>query len=145
MANRNQTPKPELIEKERQVVELRRAGATFDDIAKATGYATPQGAYLAYHRAMKRTLVEAGTDEMRELELDRLDRMQRAVWGKAMQGDTQAITTALKILDRRARYLGLDAPIRQDIKVDVTTKDAIDAEMEKLLAMLDKQETSTPQ
>lgn len=133
-------PKPEQIDKERQVVEMRRAGATYDDIARATGYKDASGARAAYIRAMQRTLVEAGTDEMRELELDRLDRLQRAVWGKAMQGDTTAIHTALKILDRRARYLGLDAPIRQELKLDVTTKDAIDAEMERLMSMLDAKE-----
>lgn len=136
MANRNQTPPPELIDKERRVVELRRAGATFDEIANATGYATAQGAYLAYHRALKRTLVDAGTEDIRQLELDRLDKMQKAIWAKVMQGDTAAIHTALKILDRRARYLGLDAPVKSEVKVDVATRDAIDAEMERLVQML---------
>lgn len=136
MANRNKTPKPELIDKERQAIELRRAGATFDDIAKALGYATPQGAYLAYHRALKRTLVEAGADDMRELELDRLDRLQRAVWSRALQGDIQAINTALKILDRRAKYLGLDAPIKSEVKVDIADAASIDAEVARLVELL---------
>lgn len=130
------TPPPELIDKERRVVELRRAGATFDDIARTVGYANPSVAWQAYQRAMKRTLTDAGTEEIRQLELDRLDKMQTAIWNKVMAGDTAAIHTALKILDRRARYLGLDAPMKSEVKVDVATRDAIDAEMERLVAML---------
>ena len=143
MGNRNQQPKPELVEKERQVLELRRAGATYDECARATGYATPQGAYLAYQRALKRTLVEAGADEARQTELDRLDRLQRAVWPKAMNGDIQAINSVLRIFDRRARYLGLDAPIRQEIKLDVADANSIDAEVARLVEMLGKEDGVT--
>lgn len=137
MANRNKQPTPELVEKERQVLELRRAGATYEECARATGYATAQGAYLAYQRALKRTLVEAGADEMRELELDRLDRMQRAIWGRVVQGDDKAIMTALRILDRRARYLGLDAPTRIEAKVE-TDAGMIDREVARLVELLEK-------
>lgn len=145
MGNRNQQPKPELVEKERQVLELRRAGATYDECARAVGYATPQGAYLAYQRALKRTLVEAGTEEARQTELDRLDRLQRAVWPKAMNGDLQAINSVLRIFDRRARYLGLDAPIKQEIKVDIADATSIDAEVARLVEMLGKEDGSTTQ
>jgi hypothetical protein len=137
------SPTPELIDKERRVVELRRAGATWDDISRTVGYTDHTSAYRAYQRAMKRTLVEAGTEEIRELELDRLDKMQTAIWGKVMQGDTQAIHTALKILDRRAKYLGLDAPVRSEVKVDVTDTNSIDAEMQRLVALLAEND-STP-
>lgn len=45
----------------------------------------------------------------------------------------QAITTLLKIQERRAKYLGLDAPT----KVEAITIDAIDAEIRKLAAELE--------
>jgi hypothetical protein len=137
MANRNKTPKPELIDKERKALELRRAGATYDEIAQALGYATPQGAYLAYNRAIKRTLVEGGAEEARQSELDRCDRLQRAYWAKAMSGDIQAGGIILKVMDRRARYLGLDAPIKQ--QVEVTTYEGgteVDRELQRLIALL---------
>lgn len=145
MGNRNQQPKPELVEKERQVLELRRAGATYDECARAVGYATPQGAYLAYNRALKRTLVEAGADEARQTELDRLDRLQRAVWPRAMNGDLQAINSVLRIFDRRARYLGLDAPVKQEIKLDIADATSIDAEVARLVEMLGKEDGSLTQ
>jgi len=137
MASRNQTPKPEVIEKERQVLELRRAGATYDEAARAVGYATPQGAYLAYHRALKRTLVEAGANEARQTELDRLDRLQRAIWPHALDGEIPAANTILRLMDRRAKLLGLDAPTR--ITADVTTYEGgtdIDREVQRLAQLL---------
>jgi hypothetical protein len=143
MATRSKSPTPELIDKERQVLELRRAGATFDDCARAVGYATPQGAYLAFHRALKRTLVAAGSEEMREQELDRLDRLQRSVWPNALQGDLSAVATVLRIMDRRAKYLGLDAAIKHDVTVENVDPTSIDAEVARLAAMLG--DTSTTQ
>lgn len=143
MANRNKVPTPELIDKERQVLELRRAGATYDDCARATGYATAQGAYLAYQRAIKRTLQEAGTEEARQTELDRLDRLQRAIWSKAMAGDLNACNSVLRIFDRRARYLGLDAPIKQEITLETADGAMIDREVARLVEMLQRTNGAT--
>jgi hypothetical protein len=52
------------------------------------------------------------------MELARLDRLQAAVWGDAIAGDIAAIHTVLKIMERRAKYAGLDAPTRAAISVD---------------------------
>jgi hypothetical protein len=132
----SKAPKPEVIDKERQVLELRRAGATYDDIARTVGYADPSGAYTAFRRALKRTLLDAGSEEIREAELDRLDRMQRALWNKVTTGDVNAINTVLRIMHRRAQYLGLDSPIKQEIKVDIADTSSIDAEVARLVEML---------
>ena len=131
-----QANNPNVIDKERQVVELKRAGATYDDCARIVGYATPQGAYLAFQRALKRTLVAAGTEELREIELDRLDRLQRGVWAAAASGDVQAINTVLRIMDRRARYLGLDAPLVAHLTVEQVDNSSVDAEVQRLVALL---------
>ena len=138
---RSKSPKPEVIDKERQVLELRRAGATYDDIARTVGYADPSGAYTAFRRALKRTLLDAGSEEIREAELDRLDRMQRALWNKVTTGDVNAINTVLRIMHRRAQYLGLDSPIKQEIKVDIADTTSIDAEVARLIEMLATNDT----
>lgn len=127
---------PDVIEKERRVLELRRAGLTFDVIAQEVGYSNASGAYHAFTRAMKRTLQQAGADELRELELDRLDRLQRFAWPQATQGNLRAIDSILRIMARRARLLGLDAPIKQE----VTTFEGgteIDREVQRLVALLE--------
>ena len=51
-----------------------------------------------------------------------LDRMQKAVWVNAVvNGDLDAIKTVLRIMDRRARLFGLDAPVK--LRVDETMTD----------------------
>jgi hypothetical protein len=47
----------------------------------------------------------------RELEADRYDQLQRAIWAKCLKGDTWAFDRALKIMGQRARLLGLNVPV----------------------------------
>ena len=103
-------------EKQRRALELRKAGATFEQIADSLGYAFPAAAAKAVKTALKRTIQEPA-DEVRELELARLDAMLFAIWPRVKQGNLQAIDRALKIMARRAEYLGLDAPAKIDISV----------------------------
>ena len=58
---------------------------------------------------------------LRELEVQRLDAMLYAVWNDAQQGDAGAVSTALKISERRSRLLGLDAPhtVEARTRIDV--------------------------
>ena len=119
MPNHNAAvPSPELVDREIKVLELRRAGLTWQRIAEQVGYADHTGAYAAYKRAIKRTQQQPA-DELREAEIDRLDRLQLAVWPKAMNGDNTSITTILRIMERRAKLLGLDMPVKiaQDVTV----------------------------
>jgi hypothetical protein len=51
------------------------------------------------------------------MELERLDEMLLALWPSARRGAHGAIGLVLAIQDRRARYLGLDAPRSLDLQV----------------------------
>lgn len=99
----------EAADRTRQALELRMAGYTYDAIAEQLGYRNRSGAYLAVDRALKATLREPA-DHVRELEQDRLDRLQRGVWDDAIKGDSFKVDRVLKIMERRADLLGLDAP-----------------------------------
>lgn len=129
-------PDPDVLDKERTALELRRAGATYQDIADHLGYATAQGAYLAYQRALKRTLTDAGSEEVREMELDRLDRLQRAVWAKAVAGEYPAVDRVLKIMAQRAQYLGLYAPAKMQVEAVVYDAGTIEYEVARLRTLL---------
>ena len=137
MPNHNAAvPSPELVDKEVKVLELRRAGLTWQRIAEETGYADHTGAYAAYKRAIKRTMQQPA-DELREAELDRIDRLQLALWPKAMKGDNASINTIIRLMERRARLLGLDTPIK--IQQDITTwtgDESIDRAVRDLAALL---------
>jgi hypothetical protein len=102
-------------DRQRRALELRAAGAGFASIARQLGYAGPSGAFKAVSAGLNATLQEPA-DELRTLELDRLDQLLAAVWPLALQGDFQAIDRALKIGERRARLMGIDAPRRVDIE-----------------------------
>lgn len=118
----------ERAERKKNAVELRLAGASYRDIGNALGCST-----VTAMNDCKEALAEIPmqqADEMRTVELSRLDRLQRAVWGKAIKGDLQAVDRAIKIIDRRAKLLGLDAP--QQVQITANDVD-LDATVDKML------------
>jgi hypothetical protein len=126
----------ELEAKEAKVLELRRAGFTFQRIAEEVGYATPSGAQRALERIMTRNIPQA-PEEFRWQELDRLDRMQVALWPRAMKGDDRAIGTIIRLMERRARLVGIDAP--QRIQAEVVNYDGtrdIDGDIERIVNLI---------
>ena len=114
---------PEQFERENQVLELRKSGATWAEIASVTGYANASGAQKAYSRVVTRVQRES-LDELRDLELERLDRLQRSYWKAAViDGDKKAAEFVLKVIAQRTKLLGLDAPQRIDVQQEVITYD----------------------
>lgn len=50
--------------------------------------------------------------EVLELELQRMDDLLKVLTPRALRGDDQAIDRMLKVIERRAKYLGLDKPMK---------------------------------
>ena len=116
--SRKKAPSPEVLDKEIKIIELRRAGVTWEKIAKEVGFKNASGAYKMYQRAAER-MVRPHLEEYRDMQLDRLERMHMAVWPRAKDGDLRAIDTALRIADREANLLNLNAPIKVQAEVTV--------------------------
>ncbi len=85
------------------------------------------------------------TVELRTLETERLDRLLVAIASKASQGHLGAVDRALKIMDRRTRLWGLDAPrqIKANVnhgpqrhEIDEKRKDFENMEPEELIRWL---------
>lgn len=128
---------PEILEKEAEVIRLRRAGMTFDMIAQRVGYADPSGAQKAYVTACKR-IVYSEVDAVRREEQDRLDIAQTAIWSGVLRGDIPSINSLLKIMERRAKLLGLDMPVRVQQEVTVWNGDSnLDREIQTLISQLE--------
>lgn len=127
-------PRDEVLEKQHKVLVLRAAGASYEEIAKAVGYANRQNARAACLAALNAQVHEA-VDSLRNLEGARLDRLQRAIWSAALSGDLNAMDRVLRIMDARARLYGLNAPT----KLEIT--DEIDREIQMLAASLGSDET----
>lgn len=101
----------------------------FDEIAKRVGYANRSGAWKAVMSLLEKRAAESAkdADAVISMELERLDAMLRALWPKVEKGDTAAIDRVIKIQDRRAKYLGLDAPTKTDITgtVEVDARESL--------------------
>ena len=101
------------VERRARALQLRKEGASFDDIAAELGMSRS-----AAHKTVQRGLVEltalakGEAEGLRALELARLDELQRSIWPEATGGNLPAMDRLLKIMERRTRLLGLDAPIK---------------------------------
>lgn len=140
-------------ERDAAAARLRSSGWSYPDIAAELGFKQRADAYNAVKRVLDSTVREAG-DELRALELDRLDGMYRAAMavlerqhvtvshGKIVQHDgeplvddapvLQAVDRLLRIQERRSRLLGLDAPVKRDLTLTDERARAIEALVEEL-------------
>ena len=130
-------------ERKKNALELRLAGASYRDIAQALEV-SPATALQDCKEALA-DIPAQQADEMRTVELSRLDRLQRAVWPRAIKGDLQAVDRAIKIIDRRAKLFGLDAP--QQVQITANDID-LDAAVDKMLRVaemaLEKEKSNRP-
>jgi len=94
-----------------RAVSLRTAGASFERIGKELGCSTSQ-AFRLVDNALKqaRSQTREKTTEIVQLELRRLDRLLLALWPDAIKGDVSRVDRVLRIMERRSKLLGLDAP-----------------------------------
>ena len=90
-----------------QAIQMRIEGATYTQIADRLGYYNRQHAWRAVSQEMANRK-GAGLDELREVEVERLDKMYLALSKGRRNGDIQAINTSIRISERRSKLLGLD-------------------------------------
>lgn len=143
----------ETAKRDAEAAQLRADGKTYDQIAAELGFSDRSLARRSVERALA-AIVQEPADELRRLELLRLD----AMWVEAVKVMTTehitvsqgrvverdgvpikddaptlaAIDRLLKIMERRAKLVGLDSAT----KVEVLSVDLIDREIAKLTAEL---------
>ena len=93
-----------------RALEMRIACYTYRQIAEELEYASEQQAYEAVRDEMAKAVREP-VAALREQELDRLNKMLYALWPNIEAGNQGAIQTGLRVMERRAKLLGMDAPI----------------------------------
>lgn len=114
-----------------EALRLRSSGKTYQKIADQLGV-TKATAYNRVQRALAAIPYEA-VEEYRRIEGDRLDAMlEVALTSVLIDGKVHNVERVIQIMDRRAKMLGLDAPVRSE----VITLDAITMEIRKLEAVL---------
>ena len=108
-------------------IQMKLAGATWDEIAEVIGYPTARQALIAVERALERELkTENSQAKMRTLAGQRLERLLRSVWSKAIDPNhpehLTAVTKARELVDRHAKLYGLDAPTEVVVTSPTTTE-----------------------
>jgi hypothetical protein len=92
-----------------RVLDLRKSGLTFREIGTRMGFSEQRAhALVTQELARLNAKRSESAEEVTRLEVERLDALLAAVWGKAMEGELSAVATALAIAARRAKLLGLD-------------------------------------
>ena len=86
---------------------MARAGHDYETIAQRVGFANRGTAWRTVQNALTARVVD-GVDELRQVELDRLDRLMKAHWGKALAGDLPSAHVVLRTIEQRTRLLGLE-------------------------------------
>jgi len=111
--------KVKLAERRNIAIELRKSGLSYRAIATEirlmSGMPPRYSEAMAYRDVTSelQRLNEKSAEvakEVRRLELERLDALTESLWDMAIKGDNAAIDRLLRISERRARLLGLDAP-----------------------------------
>jgi hypothetical protein len=116
-------------ERAHEAVKLRRTGMLWDEIAKTLGFASRAGAYQAAMRFI-REYPREDVEALRDLEAQRLDEAQEALWPAVKRGEVRPAEVWIKLSERRARMQGFDRPERRE--VTVITEDAVNAEIRRL-------------
>ncbi len=97
-----------------RALELRARGLTYERIAEEVGYSSRSTAYNVINMALEAREADS-VDELRRLELDRLDALHASLWPQAMTGHVPSVLALLRVIDLRTRLMGL-APAGGDGK-----------------------------
>lgn len=90
-----------------EALRLRKGGLSFDAIGARLGV-TGATAGNWVREAIRNAPTE-DVDDVRTMELERLDMLLTGHFGPAVRGDVRSGEFVLKVMERRAKYLNLDA------------------------------------
>jgi hypothetical protein len=115
-----------LLERRQRALGYRKAGLTYPAIVDKirVEFDLPKYSRQLAHKDVSALLKEfrrelgETTEEVRSLEISRLDSYLSTIWAAIGKGDTRAIAAAIRISERRARLLGLDAPVEVKIQAE---------------------------
>lgn len=112
-------------ERDAKALELRRAGVPVPRIVEQLGFSSRSACEAAIERAIDAQGILTDPSKVRELELDRLDRLQQAVWVKAVKGDVAAIDRVKALAELRMRIAGVAS--RGESVMTAAFDDAVEA------------------
>ena len=111
-------PDPSAVERRAQALELRKRGMSYRQIGQELGVSRNTAhKYVTAELDELRAETRVSAEQLRDLELERLDQYLARLQPKIEDGDEKAIATALRVQERRAKLTGLDAPQRTEVTI----------------------------
>jgi len=126
-------------ERDQAIVAYRSEGMTYEAIAALVGM-SPTGVQQAWDRIME-THISETVEQARKHDLERIDWAMGFARQDVMNGKARGIENWCRLLDHRAKLLGLYAPQKQE--VTVWTNDNLGDELQFWLDRLNAVDTSS--
>lgn len=138
MARGKVKEKAGIIARQSEALELRKRGKSYREIGEKLGISHQQ-AYRDVTSELQAlaAMNTQSADELRQLELARLDKALNAVLHFVESGSPQHVMAMCKILDMRAKLLGLYAPVKQDIKLEDVSQMSDDERISRITSILE--------
>jgi hypothetical protein len=139
MPRKKQPKSINIVDRRRRALELRRSGATYEQVARsiAQEFSLPKYNRSRAFEDIDFALAELNreftldTEGLRRLELEKLDQLELGIWKSAIGGNSQSIKAFVLLMDRRAKLCGLDGPVK------LLIEQGLDKELTTLLDILE--------
>jgi len=115
-----------MMKRRAKVYELRTAGMSYNAISEKLSI--PISTVRKDMQAFMDSIPRENAMELRDMELDKLNRMELALQKKMLSGSPQAINTALRIMQHRAQLMGLDS---------IENNDGLDSAKNAMIQIID--------
>ena len=86
-------------------------GMSWEEAAEAAGFKSRQEAQTEVRVYLQRAAMLLSKEEKLErleMEVERLDNLQKGIWQLALDGDIKAVDACVRIINTRAKLLGLE-------------------------------------
>lgn len=113
-------------QRRKAAVQLRLAGVDLATVMDQVNKVTPEehrygsvehvGMDLKRARDRSRAQLNESVEDLRQLQVDRLERLLAAAWPKAVAGNSNSIDTASRLIITIAKLKGLEAPTQIELK-----------------------------
>ncbi len=121
---KNRMSQHKIIKQERRLeaIAMRKQGLTYAEIGRAMGV-TRQAAYSYVEREFKSLMKEGSVvaEKALSLTLARFDELLKVYYKEAKEGNRESLHSALSIIDRQIKILGLEAPKKSESTITYQT------------------------
>ena len=115
-----------MMKRRAKVYELRTAGMSYNAISEKLSI--PISTVRKDVQAFMDSIPRENAMELRDMELDKLNRMELALQKKLLSGSPQAINAAVRIMQHRAQLMGLDS---------IENNDGLDSAKNAMIQIID--------